>query len=108
MTWWEERNARFARERAERRERLRAEGYRIVPCVAYYRPSTGEHPRCLWMGETETLVITDVADHDLSYGISCIAVAPGSEVIENPSNAVEIARERNGVVLTVFKGIRPT
>ena len=107
MSFWEERNAQWERDRQERDNNLRARGFRIISCVAYFHPATGAHPMTSWSGETETLVITNISADNLKYGIGCIFIGPDSEVLANPENASEVARERNGVVLTVFKGRRP-
>lgn len=106
--WLEERNARWMRERREREDNLRAAGYRLISCVAYQDPRTGDHPRCMWSGETETLVITKIPIEDLRFGISCIPVGPDSVVHVDPPDACRLARDTDGIVLTVFKGRRPT
>jgi hypothetical protein len=107
MNPFEERNARWERERKERDDNLRAAGYKLISCVAYRDPRTGDHPKCTWTGETETLVITNIPVEDLRYGIGCILVGPSSVVHVAPSDAYELARATDGIVLTVFKGKRP-
>lgn len=73
--WIAERNARWARERTERDEKLRAAGFKLIHCVAYHNPLTHESLRSMWMGEVETIVITKMPDGHLQYGIGCSSTA---------------------------------
>jgi len=110
MTWWEERNARWEKERKERVEALRSQGFKLIACVAYDDTRTGEHSMCTWLGETETLVLLNPPEGYSQHGMSCILVGPESEVVSVvPGDAHKFARERGGgVILTVFKGTRPS
>lgn len=105
--WFRERNERLARERRERREQLQAQGFRLIPWLAIRVPRTGMDLMSSWFGETEQLVITNLTDDNLETGLGMIAVGPDSEIYINPAEPFELARERNGAVLTVFKGTRP-
>lgn len=110
MTWWEERNARFARERAELHARWRAQGFRLLRWLAYFDPRTGEHPLTTSIGETEHVVVTNVPTETLRIVPNHILVGPDSEVRRSGSyaDACAVARELAGVVVVVFKGVQPT
>lgn len=105
--WMTERNERFTREREEREQKLRADGYRLIGCVSYRNPSTGETRISMSIGAVETIVITQLPDDHLRYGIGSVIVGPDSDVIEEAADPVEVARANRGAVLTVPKGHRP-
>ena len=105
--WIIERNARWAQERTERDEKLHAAGFRLIHCVSYRNPRTGERLISTSIGALETLVITNMPDDHLKYGIGSIVVGPESEVIADAQSPMEMAQATNGVVLVVLKGTRP-
>lgn len=107
--WIVERNARFAAEREARDLQLRADGFRIISVVAAYDSRTKHRPITTSMGETESLVIVNPPADCLKHGIHCVIVGPDSEIIEakHALEAHQIADEKHGVAITVFKGQRP-
>jgi len=102
-SFFEERNARWAREREDRDARLRAQGYKLLRCLAVHDARDGTSLMTTWVGETERFLLVNPLPNYLEYGISCVLVGPDSRL-----EAID-PQDRNpeGPVLTVFKGTVP-
>jgi len=99
-----ERNARWQRERADRDARLRAQGYKIIHCLAVDDARDGTRLRCTWFGETESFVLVNPLPNYLEHGIGCVLVGPDSSLV--PIGSAD-RTTKDGPVLTVFKGTVP-
>lgn len=100
-----ERNARWAREREEREAGLRAQGCRLISCVAVHDARDGTRLLSTWVGETESYRLINPPLNYLAYGIGCVLIGPESELValgELPRTAVS-----EEPVLTVLKGTLP-
>ncbi len=100
-----ERNARFKREREEREAHLRAQGYRLISCVAVHDARDGTSLRCMWMGETESYRLVNPPQDYLAYGIGCVLIGPESKLVALGEQSRTAITEEP--VLTVFKGTVP-
>ena len=103
-SFFADRNARFKREREERDARLRAQGYRLISCVAVHDAHDGTHLRRTWTGETERFRLVNPPSNYLEHGIGCVLVGPDSR-LEALDPQSKLTKE--GPVLTVFKGTVP-
>jgi len=105
------RNAERGRaEREDRENRLRADGFKVISVLSTYDGSTKASRMTTWLGgETESLVILNPPADCLKHGIDCVIVGADSEVVvaAHALEAHQIADEKNGVAITVFKGQRP-
>ena len=99
-----ERNARWKRQREERDARLRAQGYRLISCLAVRDVRNGTRLLSTWVGETERFLLVDPPPNYLEYGIGCVLIGPDSRLV---AIALQDGSAKDGPVLTVFKGTVP-